>query len=253
MITTKHFVVLSRINDMNHKKSIIIKGIREGLLIIVKNGSAETAQQELMEELTHKKEFWRGSRVILAVGQMLFTRRQLLDLQEWLLQEEMVLWGVLSENGETKEVARELGLATRMSGSQTDLDGNLIATEKVPAHSPEITTDQQHALFLRETVRSGRSIEHDQHIIIIGDVNPGAQIIAGGNVVVWGKLRGMVHAGANGNSQAIICALDLNPTQLRIADQIAISPEENHPIAIPEKAFIRDGQIVAEPWQKQKR
>jgi septum site-determining protein MinC len=60
----------------------------------------------------------------------------------------------------------------------------------------------------------------------LGDVNPGAEIIAGGSVVVWGRLRGLVHAGAMGDDTAVICALDLNPTQLRIADQIAIPPAD---------------------------
>src|SRR5690606_23505739 len=80
-------------------------------------------------------------------------------------------------------------------------------------------------LLLRETVRSGRAIHHEGDVVIVGDVNPGAEIIAGGSVIVWGRLRGMVHAGAYGDHTALICALELSPTQLRIADQIAVAPE----------------------------
>jgi len=98
-------------------------------------------------------------------------------------------------------------------------------------------------------VRSGRSVVHEGHVIILGDVNPGAQVIATGNVVVWGRLRGMVHAGAGGDSAAMICALDLNPTQLRIGDQIAVAPDDSHAASVPEQASVRDGQIVAEPWR----
>jgi septum site-determining protein MinC len=83
----------------------------------------------------------------------------------------------------------------------------------------------------------------------MGDVNPGAEIIAGGDVIVWGRLRGLVHAGALGDETAVICALSLNPTQLRISDQIAISPNGSKHKPEPEKVSIRDGQIVAESWQ----
>ncbi|NJN55025.1 MAG: septum site-determining protein MinC [Anaerolineae bacterium] len=110
-------------------------------------------------------------------------------------------------------------------------------------------TNQHEVLLLRETLRSGRSIYHEGHVVILGDVNAGAEIIAGGDVVVWGRLRGLVHAGAMGDSTAVICALDLNPTQLRIADQIAIAPHEAGRTPYPEQAAIKDGQIIAERWK----
>ena len=77
-------------------------------------------------------------------------------------------------------------------------------------------------------------------------------IIAGGNVIVWGRLRGVVHAGATGNKDAMVCALDLAPTQLRIADQIAVSPARRGRPK-PEIARIRNGQLTAEEWQTKQR
>ena len=84
--------------------------------------------------------------------------------------------------------------------------------------------------------------------MILGDVNPGAEVIAGGNVIVWGKLRGMVHAGADGKIDAVICALELSPTQLRIGDKIVTSPADGGKMS-PEKASVKDGRVVAEPWK----
>ncbi|HBX68952.1 MAG TPA: septum site-determining protein MinC, partial [Chloroflexi bacterium] len=81
----------------------------------------------------------------------------------------------------------------------------------------------------------------------IGDVNPGAEIVAGGNVIVWGRLRGTVHAGADGNQDAIICALDLSPTQLRIAEQISVAPPQRKK-SRPELARLQNNQVIAEPW-----
>jgi septum site-determining protein MinC len=82
---------------------------------------------------------------------------------------------------------------------------------------------------------------------VIGDVNPGAEIIAGGNIVVWGRVGGLVHAGASGDETAVVCGLDLHPTQLRIADQIAITPQRKGKPQ-PEMAKLIDGKVVAEIW-----
>jgi septum site-determining protein MinC len=104
-------------------------------------------------------------------------------------------------------------------------------------------------LILKETLRSGRAVRHAGPVFVIGDVNPGAEIHAEGDVVIWGKLRGLVHAGSAGDAEAVVCALDLNPTQLRIADKITVPPKDPRRQAIPEMAVIRAQQIVAEPWR----
>ena len=105
------------------------------------------------------------------------------------------------------------------------------------------------AVLVRRTLRSGQTVRHTGHIVVIGDVNPGAEIIAGGDVVVWGRLRGTVHAGAGGDDDAVVCALVLAPTQLRIGSHIARSPggEPGRRI-LPEVASVQGDQIVAKPW-----
>ena len=92
------------------------------------------------------------------------------------------------------------------------------------------------------------TITADNKAKLYGDVNPGAEIIAGGSVIVWGRLRGMVHAGAGGDEKAIVCALDLAPTQLRIAGYISVSPQDKRRKPLPEIASVRQGRIVAEAW-----
>jgi len=108
---------------------------------------------------------------------------------------------------------------------------------------------EETALFLNRTLRSGTRIEFPGHVVVFGDVNPGAEIVAEGNVMIWGRLRGMVHAGSKGNLKAVICALDLSPTQLRIAGEVSatLRPREN---ARPEVARINeDGKLQAEIWE----
>lgn len=252
-----------------------IKGVRDGLLITFNGDSDADLMTRLADELVQKQAFLQGSRVAVDLGERTWEQEQLTTLQTLMVEHELTLWAVLSDAEETRTAARELGLATRLPGSQTDLEGNDIPARSfapVAADSgahPNIIrskngrTENQYsdnpipafdlsltnAFLLRETLRSGRSVYHEGHIIVMGDVNPGAQVVAGGHVVVWGRLRGMVHAGAHGDESAVICALELSPTQLRIAEQIAVPPDDGrHRQPLPEQAAIRDGQIVAESW-----
>jgi len=107
--------------------------------------------------------------------------------------------------------------------------------------------------FYRGTVRSGQLISFDGNVIIIGDVNPGAEIEATGNIIVMGSLRGIVHAGADGNKEAIVAALNLQPTQLRIADIITRCPdeEETRNVLVPELAFVKDDMVYIERFLPQ--
>jgi septum site-determining protein MinC len=109
--------------------------------------------------------------------------------------------------------------------------------------------------FHRGTVRSGQLVSFDGNIVVIGDVNPGGQLEATGNVIVMGSLRGIVHAGADGNKEAVVAALNLQPTQLRIADVITRPPDtdlkENRSQYIPELASVKDDMVYIERFLPQ--
>lgn len=106
-------------------------------------------------------------------------------------------------------------------------------------------------LYIRRTIRSGQSISSDGNIIVIGDINPGAEVIAKGDITVWGILGGIAHAGSDGNNYARIRALKLNPVQIRIGSVFARRPDTvNLPYIqksceyTPEEAFTYKGSIV---------
>ena len=106
-------------------------------------------------------------------------------------------------------------------------------------------------LYIRKTIRSGQSISSDGNIIVIGDVNPGSEIIAKGDITVWSILGGIAHAGSEGNNYARIRALKLNPVQIRIGEVFARRPDTvNLPYIqksseyVPEEAFTHKGSIV---------
>ena len=110
------------------------------------------------------------------------------------------------------------------------------------------TREAGDTLFLRRTVRSGQAIRHHSNVVILGDVNHGAEIIAAGDIIVWGVLRGMVHAGYPDNLNALVCSLQLSPVQLRIAHLLSRPPEGFETQARPEIASIKEGRIIVETW-----
>lgn len=116
-----------------------------------------------------------------------------------------------------------------------------------PAINEEIQVENTDTLVVPRTVRSGQKIVHNGSVIVEGDLNPGAQVIAAGDVIILGTCRGVAHAGANGNKEATITAKRLMASQLRIADIIARSPEHLIASNYVEIARIVDNTIVIEP------
>ena len=100
------------------------------------------------------------------------------------------------------------------------------------------------------TLRGGQALHHDGNIVVVGDVNPGTELVATGDVLVFGRLLGVAHAGAQGDANARVYALHLDATQLRIATCIAANEGQRKAAAEPEVAFVRDNRIVIVPFAK---
>jgi septum site-determining protein MinC len=219
---------------------IQIKGTSDGLIITLGAGIWQGLMDELDQRLQEKASFFKGGRVALAVGPRQLTPLHLEEIGQLLGRHNVTLWAVESEAGSTQEAATQLGLEVGLG-----IPIRSVGTAQ-PAQKP--TGD---ALWVQRTLRSGQVIQHPGHIVIIGDVNPGAEIKAGGSVIVWGRLRGVVYAGVGEGQgeKAVVCALQLSPTQLRIGEYISRAPadEAEHDWA-PEMASVQAGQIVAEPW-----
>ena len=101
----------------------------------------------------------------------------------------------------------------------------------------------------RGTIRSGEQIKVEGALLVVGDVNPGATVSASGDVLIWGRLRGMAHAGCHGKRAARIVALQLRPVQLRIADAVARGPEDPPPVGVTEQAQLIGDEIEISPAQ----
>ena len=109
---------------------------------------------------------------------------------------------------------------------------------------------EEKTLLVQKTVRSGQCIRFSGNVVVLGDVNPGAEIAAEGHVAVFGCLRGLVHAGAAGNKEAVIIAFALEPTQLRIADHITRPPDGGkwQASSFPEIAHIQNNVVVIDRY-----
>ncbi len=218
---------------------IRVKGDRHGLRLFLAEEVPFDRMIAALDGLLQQGEgFFRGTDLMVDVGNRELSKTELSDLQALLERRGVELRALGTDNRVNRGTAREAGLRTVPSTT---------APPPSPA-GPTQTLAAGDALFVTRTIRSGQSIRHHGPITVVGDVNPGAEVVAGGDVVVWGRLRGVVHAGAIGDEQAIVCALDLVPTQLRIAGLAARPPEEATPSAGPEVAHTEEGHIVVEPW-----
>jgi len=219
--------------------AITIKGIKEGLLLTIRpEGDWAEVSTQLIARLDQQAEFFKGARVALDVADRPVRQHELESLFAQLTKRNLTLWAVVSQSDTTNSAAHHLKLETSLVPQHEQM-------EAVEIDSQESGTS---GILIDHTLRNGRTIRNAGNVTVIGDVNPGAEIVAGGNVIVWGKLRGRVHAGADGNEAAVICALDLMPTQLRIAGYISISPDDKRRKPHPEMASVRQGRIVAEVW-----
>jgi septum site-determining protein MinC len=221
---------------MTESSLVQIKGMREGLLVSLGDAGWPVLQRALMERIEQQPSFFQGARLALDVGNQILHVAELTTLRDQLSERGITLWAILSNSPTTESTSQILGLATRIHKPRPQ---EMQAAKGI---------DDETALWVNKTLRSGTRIEFASHIVIFGDVNMGAEVVAGGSVIVWGRVRGVVHAGAQGNRDAIVCALDLSPTQLRIADEIAVSPSRGDNKPQPEVVRLKDGRLQAEPW-----
>jgi septum site-determining protein MinC len=219
--------------------SVAIKGMREGLLVALSGENWDACLEALRARLQQNEAFFRGGRVALDVGDNVLKVGDIEALRELLAEHDVRLWALVTTSSVTRAAIQEMDRIVELQVAMTEPDASHQLREDVVLDS----------LAVRKTLRSGQVLRHPGHITVIGDVNPGAEIIAGGDIVVWGRVSGVVHAGAMGDEGAVICALDLAATQLRIAGHIARPPERRRGRRVPEMASVRLGKIEAAPWR----
>ncbi len=215
----------------------LLRGSRSGLLLTLEPGYVWSQVREVLAAaLAESPTFFQGALLSVDTRRRRLEPSEMKDLQALLAPYEMTF----------KEVGSD-----ELHDPRTLPSG---ATRPPPAGDTTPTlairaSDVTNTLFTRRTIRSGQRLRYESSVVILGDVNAGAEVIAGGDVVVWGTLRGTVHAGYPANEEAIVCALALAPVQLRIGALASRPPEDGGlPPQTPEVASVKNGQIVVESW-----
>ena len=137
---------------------------------------------------------------------------------------------------------------TILAGKSLKIDSIFLKEQDVKNRLLEANSKKKGDILHEGTVRSGDRISSNGNLCIIGDVNPGAIVSAKTNIYVWGKLLGIAFAGKSGNNNASIASLYLNPLQLRIADVIAIGPNDKPKNSYPEIAVVENKTIIIKPY-----
>lgn len=202
-------------------------------------------EEGLRRYLEESHDWFRGEVVNVDIGRRVLGREELARLRR-VFEEEF-----------------QLRVARFWCGS-----GNLVRSIAEDAAAPVVLSPERRAtqlvdvvdpvqeapLYVKNTCRSGTAVCHNGDVIVLGDLNPGAQISATGDIIVIGALRGIAHAGANGNGRvgAVIVALSLRPLQLRIGRHFSVAPANDGDRTAPphpEIAYVSGGSIVVTPYR----
>ena len=186
-----------------------VKGVRGGIKLKVAGiNNPETVMLEIKEKLLQVKELLKNqTETTVWIESTTLSHKEKLEIREY-------IFNLLGEN--------------------------TLVNFDVPREDSPVS------LFHCGTLRSGQKLFSEGHLIVQGDVNPGAELKALGNIVVLGTLKGIVHAGAGGDRSASVSAIVLSPTQIRIADVITRAPDEQLSPSAPEIAYIMEDRIYIE-------
>jgi len=214
------------------KEFAVIKGSRDGLTVFLDEQARwEDVLADLRERLNGKNGvFFEGATVILELGKRRLSPEQVSGLWE-VVEGSGLKIGCLKTGSAARESAK--ANAHRLKAKE----GGLYLNEKI---------SRMPTLVVTRSIRSGQDVTFAGNVIVFGNVKPGSKIAAAGFVLVLGSLLGTVHAGAEGDEEAWVAALRLEPTQLRIAGYITCAPDEKP--SSPEIARIQDGMVIVKEW-----
>lgn len=183
---------------MKKTQNVLIKGTKDGLTLHLDDQcSYEELKRELHDKLTENQRVNKDHPLIsvnVTTGNRYLTDEQKEELKTLIRQKKNLVVGSIDSN-----------VLTKAEAEQILRENEIVSVARI--------------------IRSGQVLEVPGDLLLIGDVNPGGKVVAGGNIYVMGALKGIAHAGVNGNSEAIISASVMKPTQLRIDHAISRSPD----------------------------
>jgi septum site-determining protein MinC len=210
--------------------SVIIKGNKYGIIVVLSPDLPfEELKLVIAEKFNESSKFFENAKMAIS-----FEGRKLSN------EEQREVLNIIAENTEMHIVC------VMENDPETEESFKKTVEQKL------LELSNNTGQFYKGILRSGASLEFETSVIIIGDVNHGARVVSKGNIIVLGALKGNAFAGATGNTNSFVVALDMSPTQIRIADTIARAPDKPVKQEVKEAkiAFLEDGNIYIEPLNK---
>ncbi|HHU70599.1 MAG TPA: septum site-determining protein MinC [Clostridiales bacterium] len=210
--------------------SVVIKGNKYGIIVVLNpDEKFDKLKEILARKFRESSDFFKNAKMAIT-----FEGRKLSN------DEEKEILDIIAKNSDMQIICVIDNDEEREENFRKTLEEKLMEVSN--------NTGQ----FYKGILRSGASLEFETSVVIIGDVNNGARVVSKGNIIVLGSLKGTAIAGVTGNTNSFVIALDMRPTQIRIADTIARSPDK--PVKEESKdakiAFLEDGNIYIEPLTK---
>ncbi len=187
---------------------IVLKGAGYGIRMIFPEGGSEDVLLAELERLFSESSLLSGSLGVALDFQGRKISRYFIQkiLSDYVWARRMKILSWISLDGETQDDLRGMGVATG---------------EPVPEKSERREKTSGGALLLNRSLRSGQRVEHDGDVILIGHVNDGAEVMASGNICVWGRLKGVAHAGLDGEEDRTVIAGQFEARQVRIGGKVS--------------------------------
>ncbi|WP_053364223.1 septum site-determining protein MinC [Bacillus sp. FJAT-27251] len=209
---------------MNKTQNVTIKGTKDGLTLHLDDTcSFDELKKELDRKLSNSSRVQEEDKLLtvkVTVGNRYLDAKQQEELKDLIRQKRNLIVEEIETNVLTREEAQQL-------------------------------KSENEVVSMARVIRSGQVIEVEGDLLLIGDVNPGGTVKAGGNIFIMGTLKGIAHAGCNGNTEAVIAASVMKPSQLRISEFISRSPDQSEEDGrIMECAYVSgDSQIIVDRLQ----
>ena len=221
---------------MSDQTKLTVKGIGDRLLFTCRVTTWDECWQAIERYITEHADFLKNAKIIIDVRDVAVGSSELSCASEYCQQHQITISAVYSTNSETKQSAALLGIPTQHA-------------EKEAASANKLSNQaMDKAVLIHRSLRSGTLVDEACDVVIFGDVHAGVTVRSDRNIIIWGKLMGEAHAGRSGDTSAVVCALELTPTGLKIAgiplDSAKRKPKE------PEVAVLDENTVKIIPWKK---
>ncbi|GAV23648.1 septum site-determining protein MinC [Carboxydothermus pertinax] len=203
-----------------------IKGTPKGLLVMLNSQDFSLLKSSLIEKMEKAKGFFRGAKFTIIPGQNISLTS--------------------AEKDELETICSQYGLILEQEPLTLPIDKTRDML-KAMLNSIEAVEGKECEILVRN-FRNGQTYHSEKSLLIFGDVNPGAEISAQGNIIVWGSLRGIAHAGYPDNEKAQVIALNLVPAQIRIGKYFTRAQDSPGNRPYPEKAIVEEGHVIIEKY-----